>query len=85
MADDPARDLARLRTQASKLRDAMASGILTVEGADGTGRVTYRSYAEMRLALGDLNQQINALDAQVSGGVTRRRTRQVVMTGRSGW
>ncbi|ACK81218.1 phage head-tail joining protein [Methylorubrum extorquens] len=84
MADDPARDLARLRTQASKLRDAMASGILTVEGADGTGRVTYRSYAEMRLALGDLNQQINALDAQV-GGVTRRRTRQVVMTGRSGW
>jgi len=85
MADDPARDLARLRAQAVKLRGHMASGILTVEGADGTGRVTYRSYAEMRTALGVLSQQISALSAQVEGAISRRRTNQIVITSRSGW
>ena len=85
MADDPARELAQLRAQAVKLRGHMASGILTVEGADGTGRVTYRTYAEMRTALGVLSRQISALSAQVEGAISRRRTSQIVITSRSGW
>lgn len=72
-----------LDKQIADLRRAMASGVLTVESAD-TGRVTYRSYAEMRQALSDLRQLKAAEDAS-TGAPGPRRTRQVVTTGRSGW
>ncbi|WP_279358183.1 phage head-tail joining protein [Methylobacterium indicum] len=84
MADTPEQQLAKLRTQRVKLRAAMASGVLTVEGADNTGRVTYRSYDEMKKALRDLDRDIAAL-VVATGGTVVRRTTQVVMTGRSGW
>lgn len=70
-----------LNAQIENLRNAMASGVLTVEDAD-TGRVTYRTYAEMRQALSDLLAR-QAAEAPTTIGP--RRTRQVVMTGRSGW
>lgn len=72
-----------LDKQIVSLRRAMASGVLTVESAD-TGRVTYRSYTEMRQALGDL-QQLKAAEDAKAGTIGPRRTRQVVTTGRSGW
>ncbi|KMO20645.1 phage head-tail joining protein [Methylobacterium platani] len=84
MADTPELQLAKLRAQLVKLDAAMASGVLTVEGADNTGRVTYRIYAEMKQARRDLVQRINALVVATGGTVTRRAS-QVVMTGRSGW
>lgn len=74
MADD-------LTKQIANLRKSMASGILTVEDADN-GRVTYRTYGEMRQALSDLLAQQQAGSA---GSGAPRRTRQVVMTSRSGW
>lgn len=84
MADTPEQQLAKSRAQLVKLDAAMASGVLTVEGADNTGRVTYRSYAEMRQARADLVRRIVDMEAS-AGGAVARRTRQVVMTGRSGW
>ncbi|SEP21563.1 hypothetical protein SAMN04487843_108220 [Methylobacterium sp. ap11] len=84
MADTPEQQLAKLRAQRVKLRVAMASGVLTVEGADNTGRVTYRSYDEMKKALRDLDRDIAAL-VVATGGTVVRRASQVVMTGRSGW
>lgn len=74
MADD-------LTTQIANLRDAMASGVLTLRDGDN-GLITYRTYAEMRQALSDLLAR-QAAQAPVVPGP--RRTRQVVMTGRSGW
>ena len=70
-----------LTAQIAALRGAMASGVLTLEDAD-TGRITYRTYAEMRQALSDLLARQAAETPLVPGP---RRTRQVVMTGRSGW
>ncbi|MCJ2032723.1 phage head-tail joining protein [Methylobacterium sp. J-068] len=84
MAANPELDLAKLRRQLATLDQAMASGVLTVEGGDGTGRVTYRSYAEMRAARSDLVGRINAL-AATTGAVQARRTRQVVITARNGF
>lgn len=72
---------ADLTAQIESLRDAMASGVLTVEDVD-TGRITYRTYAEMRQALSDL--EARQADAVAVDGRPRR-TRQIVMTGRSGW
>lgn len=74
MADD-------LTKQIADLRDAMASGVLTLRDGDN-GLITYRSYAEMRQALSDLLAR-QAAEAPVAAPV--RRTRQVVMTGRNGW
>ncbi|MFE1601620.1 phage head-tail joining protein [Methylobacterium sp. ID0610] len=85
MADTPEQQLAKLRAQLAKLDQAMASGVLTVEQADNAGRITYRSYAEMKQARADLVRRINDLAATLPGAVVQRRTRQVVMTGRSGW
>ncbi|MFH6783591.1 MULTISPECIES: phage head-tail joining protein [Methylobacterium] len=84
MADTPEQELVKLRAQRVKLRVAMASGVLTVEGADNTGRVTYRTYDEMKKALRDLDRDITAL-VVATGGTVVRPARQVVMTGRSGW
>ncbi|ACL60603.1 phage head-tail joining protein [Methylobacterium nodulans] len=84
MADTPEQQLVKLRAQLAKLDRAMASGVLTVEQADNAGRITYRSYAEMRQARADLMRRISDLEVSVSGAAPRR-TRQVVMTGRSGW
>jgi len=84
MADTPEQQLAKLRAQRVKLRAAMASGVLTVEGADNTGRVTYRTYPEMRQALRDLDRDIAVL-VVATGGTVMRRASQVVLTGRSGW
>ncbi|ACL61432.1 hypothetical protein Mnod_6670 [Methylobacterium nodulans ORS 2060] len=84
MADTPEQQLAKLRAQLAKLDRAMASGVLTVEQADNAGRITYRGYAEMRQARADLVRRISDLEASVSGAAPRR-TRHVVMTGRSGW
>lgn len=83
MADDPNVVLAKLRAQLASLDDAMASGVLTVEDAD-SGRITYRTYAEMRQARSDLAARIRDLLGEVSPAL-RPRTRKVVMTGRSGW
>lgn len=70
-----------LDKQIATLDRAMASGVLTVESPD-TGRVTYRSYDEMRRVRADLIARRDA----ASGDLSRpRRTRQVVITGRSGW
>ncbi|MCJ2098957.1 phage head-tail joining protein [Methylobacterium sp. E-046] len=75
--------LAALKAQLISLDGAMASGVLTLEDAD-TGRITYRTYAEMRQARADLMARIRELETELSP-VVPRRTRQVVMTGRSGW
>ena len=74
MADD-------LTTQIVNLRDAMASGVLTLRDGDN-GLITYRSYAEMRQALSDL---LVRQAAEMPVVVGPRRVRQVVMTSRSGW
>lgn len=84
MAANTEIELAKLRRQLATLDQAMASGVLTVEGADGTVRVTYRSYAEMREARSDLSRRISALAAS-AGTLVVRRTRQVVITGRNGF
>ncbi|GJD73358.1 phage head-tail joining protein [Methylobacterium goesingense] len=84
MATTPELDLAKMRVQLAKLDQHMASGILTIEGGDGIGRATYRSYAEMRAARSDLVGRINALAATIAAAPIRR-TRQVVVTSRSGW
>lgn len=83
MADDVSLRLAKLRAQLVGLDDAMASGVLTVEDAD-SGRITYRTYVEMRQARADLALRIRDLEGTL-GPLLRPRTRQVVMTGRSGW
>lgn len=83
MADDPSLQLAKLRAQLAGLDDAMASGVLTVEDAD-SGRITYRTYAEMRQARGDLAIRLRDLEGTL-GPLLRPRTRQIVMTGRNGW
>lgn len=83
MTEDPTTVLARLRKQLSALDNAMSSGVLTVESAD-TGRVTYRTYGEMRQARGDLMLRVRALEARVDGTAARS-PRQVVVVGRSGW
>lgn len=70
-----------LTAQIVALQNAMASGVLTVEDAD-TGRITYRTYAEMRQALSDLLARQAEENAD---GFRPRRTRQIVMIGRSGW
>ena len=75
--------LAALKAQLVSLDGAMASGVLTLEDAD-TGRITYRNYPEMRQARADLMTRIRELELELSP-VVPRRTRQVVMTGRSGW
>ena len=74
MADD-------LTTQIANLRDAMASGVAELRDSD-TGLLKYRTYAEMRQALSDLLAR-QAAETPVTGFV--RRTRQIVVTGRSGW
>jgi hypothetical protein len=84
MADTPEQELAKLRAQRASLQRAMGSGVLTVEQADNGGRTTYRSYDEMRKADADLARRIGLAEAS-AGIVAPRRTRQVVMTGRSGW
>lgn len=84
MADDLASQIDRLRRQISKLQDNLFSGVVTVESPDG-GRVTYHTYAEKRQALSLANQVLNGLLAQQGGSTPPRRTRQVVMMGRSGW
>jgi hypothetical protein len=72
-----------LRRQLAALDKAMASGVLTVEGPD-TGRVTYRSYAEMRAARSDLLQRIREAEATATGVMPRRRARRIVLIGASG-
>jgi hypothetical protein len=67
--------------QIATLDRAMASGVLTVESAD-TGRITYRTYDEMRRARADLVARRDAALGTLSG---RRRTSRVVVSGRSGW
>ncbi|MGA0595408.1 phage head-tail joining protein [Enterovirga sp. CN4-39] len=62
-----------------RLKAAIASGVLTVE-TEGRGRVTYRSMAELRSALGDVERELAA-----TSGSGVRRTRQVVLTSRSGF
>ena len=62
----------------------MASGVLTVERADGTGRVTYRDHDDMRRARSDLVRLIAALTANAAGTPVRR-VRRVVMSGDGGW
>ncbi|SFM76195.1 phage head-tail joining protein [Methylobacterium pseudosasicola] len=83
MIDQRIAFLANLRNQLAALDGAMASGVLTLEDND-TGRITYRSYAEMRQARADLLVRMRDLELELSP-VVPRRTRQVVMTGRSGW
>ncbi|WP_019905701.1 hypothetical protein [Methylobacterium sp. 77] len=70
-----------LDKQIATLDRAMASGVLTVESPD-TGRVTYRSYDEMRRVRADLVARRDAANGNPFG---RRRTSQVVITCRSGW
>ncbi|KQO76436.1 hypothetical protein [Methylobacterium sp. Leaf88] len=74
---------ANIDKQIAALENAMASGALRVEAPDAA-TITYRSYDEMRQALSDLQGRKAAADA-ASGGLVRRRTRQIVTTGRSGW
>ena len=62
----------------SRLKRAMASGVLTVD-SHTQGRITYRSLAEMEIALGRLDAEM-AVDE-----VGFVRTRRVVITGRSGF
>ncbi|MER2249512.1 hypothetical protein ABS772_06235 [Methylorubrum podarium] len=84
MTDTTEQDLAKLRRQLVRLDDAMSSGVLRVEQADGGGSTVYRDYGEMQLARRDIVGRINALDAKLSGTV-RRRARRVVMVGISGF
>lgn len=85
MAEEtPTQTLARLRRQLAELDRGMASGILTVESPD-TGRMTYRTYAEMRAARSDLLARIRELAAAVEGEAPRLQARRVVVMGRSGF
>lgn len=85
MAEEtPTQTLARLRRQLADLDRAMASGILTVESPD-TGRMTYRSYSEMRAARSDLLARIRELAISVEGETPRRQSRRIVVMGRSGF
>lgn len=83
MTETPLQIATRLRRQLAALVKAMGSGVLTVEGPD-TGRVTYRTYAEMRSARSDLLRQIREAEAAVAGTPPRRRTRRIVVIGASG-
>lgn len=67
--------------QIATLDRAMASGVLTVESAD-TGRITYRTYDEMRRARADLIARRDATAGNPNG---HRRTSRIVVSGRSGW
>ena len=49
MAANSELELAKLRRQLAVLDQAMGSGVLTVEGADGTGRVSIGTTASRRL------------------------------------
>ncbi len=61
-----------------RLKKAIASGVLTVE--QNGNRVTYRSMAELQSALANVERE---LAAAVGSGV--RRTRQIILSGRSGF
>ena len=78
-------EIAKLRSQLVKLDQAMASGVRRVDGADGTGGITYGTYVEMRQARSDLVTKIYALEVTLGVAAGPRRTRQIVTTGRSGW
>lgn len=67
--------------QRDALKRAIASGALTVESPD-TGRITYRSLAEMRQALAMIERD---LAGQQNNATRRRRTRAIVMSGSGGW
>ncbi|SFG92794.1 phage head-tail joining protein [Methylobacterium gossipiicola] len=69
--------------QIAALETAMASGALRVEAPDAA-TITYRSYDEMRRALGDLRLR-KAAQETAAGQIRPRRTRQIALTGRSGW
>ncbi len=84
MAETPAQTAARLGRELASLDKAMGSGVLTVEGPD-TGRVTYRSYDEMRSARSDKLRQLRDAEALAAGVPRRRRTRRIVMVGVSGF
>lgn len=84
MSETPEQIVTRLRLHLVALDRAMGSGVLTVERPDA-GRVTYRSYAEMRSARSDLMRRIQEAEAMTSGAVARPKTRRVVMLGRSGF
>lgn len=79
---DPAQ--VRLRRELAGLERAMSGGVLTVEGPD-TGRVTYRSYGEMRAARSDLLRRIREAEAAATGVIPRRRARRIVLIGTSGF
>lgn len=83
MADDVSLRLAKLQAALIQLDNNMASGILRLEDAD-TGTVQNRTYPEMRQARADLVTRIRELEGTL-GPALRPRTRQIVMTGRSGW
>lgn len=81
MADST--DPMKLRRQLADLEKSMRSGVLTVEGPD-TGRLTYRTYAEMQSARSELLRDIRAAEATASGARRPRRTRRIVLIGTSG-
>ena len=69
---------AALVAQRTRLKRAMASGVLKVE-SQTQGLIQYRTMAEMEKALA-------RLDAEIDGGDPLFvRTRRVVLTGRSGF
>lgn len=74
---------ANIDKQIAALENAMASGALRVEAPDAA-TITYRSYDEMRKALGDLYLR-KGVQAAAGGAIAPRRTRQIVTTSRSGW
>lgn len=84
MSETPDQTATLLRRQLAALDKAMASGVLTVEGPD-TGRVTYRSYGEMRAARSDLLRRIRETEAAATGVAPRRRARRIVLIGTSGF
>ncbi|MCG5247972.1 phage head-tail joining protein [Methylorubrum extorquens] len=84
MADTNEQDPAKLRRQLVRLDDAMGSGVLRVEQADGGGSTVYRDYGEMQRARRDLVGRINALEAKLSGS-RRRRTNRISLIGTSGF
>ncbi|CAO4171031.1 phage head-tail joining protein [Methylorubrum extorquens] len=83
MPDDLAAQIAKKKGQLAQLRSVKASGVVRTE-ANGDS-VTYQPAADLRRAESDLLREISELEAQAGGNLSRRRTRQVVMTGRSGW
>lgn len=82
MADE--QDLAKLRRRLARLDDAMSSGVLRVDQADGGGSTLYRSYDEMQKARRDLVHSISVLEAKLSG-TRRRRTSRISLNGTSGF